>query len=198
MNRIRAFLIFIVTTTLLTSVATGDGEKKKSERDLEFTTLKGKGIKPLVPGPAGVSVVIFITTDCPIANAYVPEINRIHDTYSKKGVRITLVHVDPDLTVAGAKAHAEDYALKPEIVIDPTHKLVAATRATITPEAAVIGKKGDRIYLGRINNRYTGFGDRRNTVTDHNLRDAIDAALAGKTVAKPKVEALGCFIPELD
>lgn len=170
----------------------------ETDSALTFTTLSGKSITPLRAPGGKPSVVVFITVDCPIANAYAPEINRIHATFAKRGVPLTLVHVDPDLTVHDARKHAADYALKPEIVIDPEHRLVAATRATITPEAAVCVEGGKPVYLGRINNLYTGLGDRRNNVTAHDLRDAIEAVLAGKPVPHPRVEAIGCSIPDLD
>ena len=169
---------------------------EKVSPPLTFKTLKGKEVTPLKSENGKPSVVIFITNDCPIANGYAPELNRIATEYVKKDVKVTLVHVDPDLTAANAVQHADDYGLKANIVLDPTQKLVAATGATITPEAVVYSATGKQVYRGRINNQYSDLGDRRNTVSDHTLRNALEAALAGKSVARKDVPAIGCFIPE--
>ena len=32
-------------------------------------------------------VLFFISIDCPISNSYIPEMQRIHDAYSNRGVR---------------------------------------------------------------------------------------------------------------
>ena len=37
------------------------------------------------------TVFIFITTDCPIANSYSPEIKRIHDAFNDDSVEIALI-----------------------------------------------------------------------------------------------------------
>ncbi|MDA7597335.1 redoxin domain-containing protein [bacterium] len=182
------FLVFAI-------VPSGFSEDKTAP-PLVFKTLSGKDTTPLKSENGKPVVVAFITTDCPIANGYAPELNRIVAEYSKKDVKVTLVHVDPDLTLADAKIHTDEYALKADIVLDPTQKLVAATEATITPEAVVYSAGGKQIYRGRINNQYSDLGDRRNTVSDHTLRNAIDAALAGKPMPKANTPAVGCFIPE--
>jgi len=36
----------------------------------------------------------------------------------------------------------------------------------------------------------------RAQVTEHDWRDALDALMAGKPVAKPEVPAVGCYIPD--
>ena len=75
------------------------------------------------------------------------------------------------------------------------HKLADATGATITPEAVVVGQSGKVLYRGRIDNLYAGLGKPRRQVTEHNLRQALDEVLAGKTVTHPQTQAIGCYIP---
>ena len=41
---------------------------------------------------------------------------------------------------------------------------------------------------------FADYGQRRQTVTQHDLRNALDAVLAGKPVAQPVTEAIGCHI----
>jgi hypothetical protein len=151
---------------------------------------------PLDPaGPA--AVLFFITNDCPIANSYAPEIQRICGDYASKGVSCTLVYSDLTLDSAAIRKHHADFGYPPSIppVRDTAHKLADATGATITPEAVVVGKAGKVLYRGRIDNFYAALGKPRREATEHDLRQALDEVLAGKPVTNPQTKAVGCYIP---
>ncbi|MFV1995128.1 MAG: redoxin family protein [Verrucomicrobiales bacterium] len=148
---------------------------------------------------ASAAVLFFTTIDCPIANSYAPEIARIAVDYGSRGVRFTLVYVDPDLSRAEIIAHAKDYGLSEiPVLVDRKHLLVKRAGATRTPEVALYDAGGKLAYLGRIDNCWAGFGDKRNAPTATDLRDALDALLAGHPVANEYREAIGCSIPELE
>ena len=144
-----------------------------------------------------ISVLLFVITDCPIANRYAPEINRIYEKYSVQGVKFTLVYTDSSLTEKEIAAHRKDYSLKPEGVLDAKHVLVKKAGAKITPEAVVFDKNGKIVYRGRIDDQFTDFGDRRSEPKERNLRLALDAVLAGKEVAVKETTAIGCLIEDL-
>ena len=61
----------------------------------------------------------------------------------------------------------------------------------------VVDSTGKLVYRGRINNFYEDFGKPRRVITQHDLRNALNALLAGKPVPQPRVKAIGCFIPKL-
>jgi alkyl hydroperoxide reductase subunit AhpC len=144
------------------------------------------------------SLLFFVTHDCPVSNYYSHEIHRICEEYGKRGVGCSLIYVDPTLTAAQVRKHAEEYGHGdyPKI-IDMKHELVKATGADVTPTAIVIRPDATIAYRGRIDNFYAELGKSRREVTEHDLRDALDAVVAGKPVAKPETKAVGCFIPEL-
>ena len=159
---------------------------------LLFPTADGRHVDPFAGTP---TVLVFTTVDCPIANAYVPELNRVAAEYGTRGVRVMLVQVDPDLTTADAAEHAADYRIAAPVLLDPTHRLVTAAGATRTPEAAVYDAGGRLRYRGRIDDRFAGLGDRRAAVTESTLRDALDAVLGGGEVRAERTEVVGCRIP---
>ena len=66
--------------------------------------------------------------------------------------------------------------------------------ATVTPTAVVLDREGAVRYRGRIDDFYAALGKPRRQATTHELRDALDAVLAGKPVAVPEAKALGCYI----
>jgi thiol-disulfide isomerase/thioredoxin len=140
------------------------------------------------------TVIIFTLPDCPIANAFAPEINRLVADYSAKGAGFYLAHVDRDLTAADARKHAKDFGIQCPVLLDSQHALVKALGATRTPQAFLLDAAGKTVYHGRINNLFADYGTRRQVVTQHDLRNALDAVLAGKPVPKPVTEAIGCHI----
>jgi hypothetical protein len=144
------------------------------------------------------AVYFFVTNDCPISNAFAPEIARICAEYGPKGAECELVYVDPTISDETAQAHAKAYGhgSYPKIV-DRKHELVKMTGVTITPEVAVVNAAGQVVYRGRIDNSFAALGQQRRTATEHDLRDALDATLAGKPAPHPETKALGCYIPDL-
>ena len=147
----------------------------------------------LVSAPVA-SVDLFVATDCPIANGYAPEIERLHLACREKGIPFRLVFPDRDLTEEGVKQHLADYAVTAPFVIDRDRALVKRAAATTTPEVVVFDREGAIAYRGRIDNRYSDLGDRRGTVTEFYLRDALDALLAGRKPPVARTEAIGCLI----
>lgn len=143
--------------------------------------------------PHGI-VFIFVMRDCPIANSYAPEIVRLMDEYRNRGVGFTLVYVDDDVTLAAARKHAQDYGIKSEVVIDHDRALARKYGATISPEAALVSARDEILYRGRIDDRYVDFGKRRAEPSQRDLREALDAVLAGQPVLNPRTPAVGCSI----
>jgi hypothetical protein len=93
------------------------------------------------------------------------------------------------------RTHLQDYRYDGiPAVADRTRAVASRARATVTPQAVVVDRGGAIRYRGRIDNAYADFGKPRQHVTSHDLRDALDALLAGRPIPRPETEALGCFI----
>jgi hypothetical protein len=142
------------------------------------------------------SVLIFTTMDCPIANAMLPELARLHQEFPGQGVAFTLVHVDPDTTSGKAREHAKSYGISVPFVLDPKHELVKRYHATRTPEAFVILPDDTTAYHGRINDLYYAPGKRRRTPSSDDLRDALAAVVSGRNPKKAAQPAIGCVIAD--
>jgi len=143
-------------------------------------------------------VLFFVTTDCPIANSYVPEMNRIRDAYAPQGVLFYAVQAEPRTPEADVARYAREYRYAFPLLLDPHQALVKLTGATITPQAAIVSPEGKVWYLGRIDNRAVDFGVQRPRATEQDLREALDAVLAGKAVPHPFTKSIGCAIPHLE
>lgn len=139
-------------------------------------------------------VLLFVTTDCPLSNGYVPEMNRINSAYASRGVGFYAVQGDATVPVEQVREHVKEFVYNFPYLLDPEESLAAFAGATTTPEAAVFSPAGALLYLGRIDNRLEDFGKQRVQITEFDLRDALDAILAGKPVPHPRTKALGCAI----
>ena len=145
---------------------------------------------------AKATVVFFVTHDCPISNRYAPEIARICNEYSSRGVGCLMAYVDPTLTAHEIREHRQAFGGSQPAVHDKGRELVELAGATITPESAVFDGGGRLVYRGRVNNFYAALGTPRRQATEHDLRNALDQLLAGEPVSKPRTQAVGCFIPK--
>jgi len=139
-------------------------------------------------------VLYFVTTDCPLSNGYAPEMNRIERAYAPRGVLFYAVQGDTTIPDEEVRRHARDYGYRFPALLDPHQILAHHTGATVTPEAVVLSSEGAVLYLGRIDNRVEDFGKVRIEATEFDLRDALDAILAGRPAPHPRTRALGCAI----
>lgn len=139
-------------------------------------------------------LLFFVTTDCPVANGYVPEMNRIRDTFAARGVLVYAVQADTTIADADVARYAKDYRYGFPLLLDPRQVLVQLSGAAVTPEAVVLSPEGKVLYKGRIDNRVADFGKQRPEATEHDLREALEAVLAGKPVTHPVTKSIGCAI----
>ncbi len=140
------------------------------------------------------SVDLFVATDCPIANSYAPEIERIYQHYRDRGVCLRLVYPDSDLSEEEVRAHLIDYQLTLPFIIDRDHSLVRRASATTTPEVAVYNAAGELVYLGAIDDRNPRLGAKRQKANSSYLRETLDALLASRKPSVTRVRAVGCLI----
>lgn len=137
---------------------------------------------------------IFFSAECPICQQYVPEINRLSEHAEKQGTDFFCIFTDPTATLADARAFQKDFALDCPVLLDTTGEITEQLQPKRVPEAFLVSPSGEVAYRGRINNLFASPGQKRPKVTQHDLREAIDALVAGQTIAEPQTEAIGCLL----
>jgi len=160
-------------------------------------TLDGKPKDPFSESSGKLVVLLFLRTDCPISNRYAPTIQHLRAQFAGKA-QFWLVYSDKSESDSAVQKHLRDYGYKIPALRDPAHVLVKRAHAEFTPEAAVFDAKGGLVYHGRIDNLYVSFGRSRPAPTTHELEDAIEASLAGRSAAKTEVAGIGCYISDLE
>ncbi len=135
------------------------------------------------------AVIIFVATKCPVSNAYNDRMEKVYEDYQAKGINVIGINANSTEPAAEVKSHAAEKGLKFAILKDDGNKIADRLGANHTPEAYVIDASGKLVYHGRIDNA-------QNTanITSNDLRDTLDAILAGKPVPKTTSMAFGCSI----
>jgi hypothetical protein len=155
--------------------------------------LDGHAVDPL-SRPAAATVLLFVSTRCPISNRYAPEIARLAGEFAGRSVEFFLVYpLDGDGPPA-IREHLRAYSLPLTALRDPAHALVRAAGVATTPEVAVF-HAGRRVYRGRIDDRQVDFGVTRPQPTRRDLESALTEVLAGRPVSVPETDPVGCSIP---
>jgi len=137
---------------------------------------------------------IFALTDCPISNAYAPEVRALHADFAARGVEFWLVfgtHESPEVI----RKHLADFRYPCDALRDPHHAFAKRSRVRVTPEAAVYRKEGgELLFHGRIDDHYAELNVRRRAPTVRDLHAALEDLLAGKSAKAPSGPAVGCII----
>jgi thiol-disulfide isomerase/thioredoxin len=161
---------------------------------IEIEDLDGKTVS--VPAKGKPTALIFLGTECPIANRLTPELRRIVAAFPK--AQFYFVYADKAIRPEEARKHRKDFALNAPAILDGKYRLVKLGKATVTPETAVFDATGKLVYRGRINDSYSEHNRPRETPLRNELRDALSALAAGKPVKVAFREAIGCPIPDLE
>jgi peroxiredoxin len=135
------------------------------------------------------TVLIFISTQCPVSNAYDARMEKLAQDLRARGVNVVGINSNVSETPADIRAHASAKGLSFTILKDAGNRVADQLDAQVTPEAYFLDASNKLVYRGRIDNSRRG-----DSITSEELREAVEATLAGKPVAKSEVKAFGCSI----
>ena len=165
---------------------------------VQILDIDGRTQTPFEPAGAA-SLIVFVATDCPVSNSYAPEIQRVCREYGPRGLSCYLIYEDVETPGAPlddeVRKHMREYGYSSiPAAVDRSRAIAKRANASVTPQAVVIDRAEQIRYRGRIDNFYAALGKPRQRVTEHDLRNALDAVLSGRTVPKRETEPVGCYI----
>ena len=157
----------------------------------EFTLPDAEGKQHTLASLKGKSgtLILFIATECPYSNAYNERMQKLAEDYRARGINVVGINSNSTEPAAEVKQHAADNGLNFTILKDPGNQVADRYGAQVTPEAYLLDASGKLVYHGRIDNSRYGY-----VITSADLRDAVEATLAGKPVEKAEAKAFGCSI----
>ncbi len=138
-------------------------------------------------------VVVFLGTQCPINNAYLPRLAELCRTYEPRGVQFVAINANDSDTPAAIAEHARAHKLPFPVLRDEAQVATDRLGAKRTPEAILLDGKRQIRYRGRIDDQF-GVGFQRPEPTRRDLVEALDEVLAGRDVSQALTPVQGCLI----
>src|SRR5262249_8942920 len=128
-----------------------------------------------------VVVLAFLGVECPLAEAYAPRLAEIARAFEGRGVGFFGGDANPQDGPGAVGRFAEKHGLPFPVLKDVGNVLADRLGAERTPEVFVLDESRAVVYRGRIDDQ-NAIGVHRPTPTKHDLVDALDAVLAGRSV----------------
>jgi peroxiredoxin len=193
MRRIRHALAFAAAANLgLAAAAPAEAPSIGAPApEIKLTTLDGK---PFILSDAArdknAVVVIFIATKCPYSNAYNDRMRDMAIAYEKQGVLFVGINSNKSEPAQEVASHAKQHGFTFPLMKDPDNKVADLYAAKHTPEVFVVDRTGKLRYHGRIDENY----EDPTKVASPDLKNALDAMITSKPIAKAETKAFGCSI----
>jgi len=134
-------------------------------------------------------VLLFISTDCPIAAGYTPRINALYEKYAAQGVIFEAVYPNDLETRPAIAEYMSERSYKFPYEVDLGAQKAKRLGVTTTPTAVILDAQGHEVYRGAIDDN----GD-PTLARKHYVDDALAAVLDGRQPAIGKTAAFGCVI----
>ncbi len=163
-------------------------------KDLSFKDIRSLNRSLSDLGEAKAYALVFLNTDCPIAQRYLPRLEEMNKKYAAAGVQFVAVYNSQSEMPRDIAAHGLDAGLTFPLVWDEGQKCTQALGVERVPTAVLLdGATKKVVYLGRIDDQYRPGGVQPN-VGRHDLASAIDEVLAGKPVSVATTPVDGCKV----
>jgi predicted dienelactone hydrolase len=194
MLKSRNWIVYVALAIVLQSTA-NLVQASQPQMDWNLKDTSGQRHAPFDDPATRAAVLVFISTDCPIANAYQPQLKKLAEEYAAQGIRWFMIHPDPSTTLERANEHARQFEIEVPIVIDNDQSIARSVGARVTPEVHVFANAEEKaVYQGRIDDLHAAYGKKRVAATTHELADALRAIVDGQPIAICKTQPVGCFI----
>lgn len=139
--------------------------------------------------PAKGTVLLFLSTDCPVAKQYTPRINALVSEYEGHGFEFKAFFPNDLETSAGVGAYLKERDYRFPFELDPGAKRAKAEGVVRVPTVVVLDAAGEKVYQGAIDDH-----EDARLVKKSYLRSALAALDAGKKPLLASSEVKGCLL----
>lgn len=141
-------------------------------------------------------LIMFICQHCPYVQHVQHELARLGRNYADKDIGIVAISSNdaityPDDAPPRLKEMATELGFKFPFCYDETQEIARAFQAACTPDFFLFDQDYKLVYRGQLDDSRPG---NNKLVTGKDLRAAIDAVLAGKSISKDQKPSIGCNI----
>lgn len=144
---------------------------------------------------AKILIVVFSCNHCPYVVGSEERTRKLYADYAPRGVKMIAINSNetenhPTDSLEHMKQRAKEKDFKFPYVRDDSQEVALAYGALRTPHFYVFDQGRKLRYTGRMDDNPRSPGKE----TTHELRDALDALLAGRQPAVPLTNPLGCNV----
>lgn len=144
---------------------------------------------------AALLVLNFTCNHCPYAKAYEDRFVALAKAFGPQNVAFVAINVNdaeryPEDDMEHMKERAKEKEFTFPYVRDDSQAVARAYGAVCTPHLFVLDGDRKLAYEGRIDDSW----QEPDGAKSHDLRDALEALLAGKPVPNPQTNPMGCSI----
>ena len=141
-------------------------------------------------------VVMFICNHCPFVKHLAPALAAFGNEYQARGVGVVAINSNdtsthPDDSPERMVHEAEERGYSFPYLFDEDQAVAKAYHAACTPDFFVFDKDQRLVYRGQFDASRPGNGI---PITGSDLRQAVEAVLAGKPVSTEQRPSIGCNI----
>lgn len=141
-------------------------------------------------------LIMFICNHCPFVIHVIDEIVNITNEYSERGIDFIAISANdvdnyPQDSPKNMKVFAEDHNFNFPYLYDESQEVAKAYDAACTPDFYLFDKDRILVYRGQMDGSRPG-----NSVSNDgvDLRNALNAVLAGDTISPVQLPSVGCNI----
>jgi len=141
-------------------------------------------------------LVAFLCNHCPYVKHIAPAFAQLAKEYQERGVGVVAINSNdfenyPDDSPAKMKEEIAARGYTFPYLVDEAQQVAKAYRAACTPDFYVFDADLKLVYRGQMDSSRPG---NNLPVTGKDLREALDAVLAGQPVAAEQRPSIGCNI----
>lgn len=167
-------------------------------RDFNLKNVDGKMVSMADYKDAKGFIVIFTCNHCPVAKLYESRIIALDKEFASQGYPVIAINPTdpsfyPDDTYQKMVSYAKERNYSFPYLDDATQEITRAYGATNTPHVFVLNRENGKLvvrYVGAIDDNAEDATQART----HYVADAVNALLAGNTIAVTHTKAIGCGI----
>jgi thiol-disulfide isomerase/thioredoxin len=182
--------VVLTMMVALAAASAGQVELGSKVEKLSVQDLSGQAVEMRMAGK--VTVVLFVSVQCPVSNAYNERMSALYNDYAGKGVQFVFVNSNSTEAAAAVGKHASDQGFKFKVYKDEGNVVADQLGGQVTPHVFVFDQGGVLQYRGAIDDAQAVANVKKTPA-----RDALNALLAGQKPAVAEVKAFGCSIKRM-
>jgi peroxiredoxin len=142
-------------------------------------------------------VLVFLGTDCPVGNLYVPRLIELNRDYKGKGVVFLGLNSNAHETPEQVAKYVKETGIDFPVLKDVQNKISDTVLAERTCEVVLLDGFGRIRYRGAIDDQYAQ-GKSKDKPQHTYLKDGLDAILANRDIKVTATRVAGCLLDRVD